>query len=309
MDGRLIGINTAIYSQSGGSIGIGFAIPSNMVRSVVAGFSGGGRLRAAVARRLGPGRDRDLAQAFGLRRPTGVLVEEVCQRRSGRAGRHPHRATSCWRSTAGRSTTRRRCATASPRCRSASSVDMLVWRQREERTLAAAGARRTGGSAARTRWNSEGAQPLAGATVANLSPALAEELGTDRYYRGVVVLSVVAGSNAAPDRAAARRPHPLGQRRGRDVQLRAAQAGRADARSAGRSSSAAATSASTSSSAAELAAQGEGPGYLAVPGAGAAAARRPAAAAAAGGGRRARTICWRRTGRSAACWRPASSPR
>ena len=45
MDGRLIGINTAIYSQSGGSIGIGFAIPSNMVRSVVAGFTSLGRLQ------------------------------------------------------------------------------------------------------------------------------------------------------------------------------------------------------------------------------------------------------------------------
>ena len=37
MAGQLVGINTAIYSRSGGSIGIGFAIPSNMVRAVVAG--------------------------------------------------------------------------------------------------------------------------------------------------------------------------------------------------------------------------------------------------------------------------------
>ena len=36
MDGQLVGINTAIFSRSGGSIGIGFAIPSNMVRAVVA---------------------------------------------------------------------------------------------------------------------------------------------------------------------------------------------------------------------------------------------------------------------------------
>ena len=34
MDGRLVGINSAIYSRSGGSLGIGFAIPSNMVRTV-----------------------------------------------------------------------------------------------------------------------------------------------------------------------------------------------------------------------------------------------------------------------------------
>src|SRR5690606_41123132 len=35
MAGELVGINTAIFSQTGGSIGIGFAIPSNMVRAVV----------------------------------------------------------------------------------------------------------------------------------------------------------------------------------------------------------------------------------------------------------------------------------
>src|SRR5688572_21111418 len=43
-DGKLVGINTAIYSQSGGSIGIGFAIPSNIVRAVVDAEAHGGKL-------------------------------------------------------------------------------------------------------------------------------------------------------------------------------------------------------------------------------------------------------------------------
>ncbi len=43
MNGRLAGINTAIYSRSGGSQGIGFAIPANMVRVVVASAKGGGK--------------------------------------------------------------------------------------------------------------------------------------------------------------------------------------------------------------------------------------------------------------------------
>ena len=43
MDGRLIGINTAIFSQSGGSHGIGFAIPANMVQAVVDSARGGDR--------------------------------------------------------------------------------------------------------------------------------------------------------------------------------------------------------------------------------------------------------------------------
>ena len=50
MDGKLVGINTAIFSRSGGSIGIGFAIPSNMVATVVAAAGAGRPARAALAR-------------------------------------------------------------------------------------------------------------------------------------------------------------------------------------------------------------------------------------------------------------------
>ena len=45
MDGRLVGINTAIFSRSGGSHGIGFAIPSNMVRLVVQAALKGGKMQ------------------------------------------------------------------------------------------------------------------------------------------------------------------------------------------------------------------------------------------------------------------------
>ena len=55
--GRLIGINTAIYSRSGGSIGIGFAIPANMVRTVVASAIEWRQGLAAMERRRSPGRD------------------------------------------------------------------------------------------------------------------------------------------------------------------------------------------------------------------------------------------------------------
>ena len=51
LDGKLLGINTAIFSRGGGSIGIGFAIPANMVRTVVACAARGGEIVRAVARR------------------------------------------------------------------------------------------------------------------------------------------------------------------------------------------------------------------------------------------------------------------
>ncbi|MGB7259478.1 MAG: trypsin-like peptidase domain-containing protein, partial [Pseudolabrys sp.] len=75
MSGRLVGINTAIFSRSGGSQGVGFAIPANMVRVVVASARGGGHavkrpwLGAKLQAVTG-----DLAESLGLKRPTGALV-------------------------------------------------------------------------------------------------------------------------------------------------------------------------------------------------------------------------------------------
>ena len=76
--GRLVGINTAIFSRSGGSQGIGFAIPANMVRVVVASAKSGGaavkrpwlgaKLQAVTA---------DIADSMGLKRPAGALVASV----------------------------------------------------------------------------------------------------------------------------------------------------------------------------------------------------------------------------------------
>src|SRR6202051_1429590 len=75
INGRLVGINSAIYSRSGGSQGIGFAIPSNMVRVVVASAKGGS---AAVKRPWLGAKLQDvtpeIAESLGLKRPSGALV-------------------------------------------------------------------------------------------------------------------------------------------------------------------------------------------------------------------------------------------
>jgi serine protease Do len=68
MDGRLVGINTAIFSQSGGSIGIGFAIPSNMVRVIVAAAESGGRIVRPWIGVTGQPVTPDLARGLGLER-------------------------------------------------------------------------------------------------------------------------------------------------------------------------------------------------------------------------------------------------
>ena len=78
MHGRLIGINTAIYSKTGASNGIGFAIPSNMVRAVLAGEQKDGRvLRPWIGASVQP-LTKEIRDAMGLKDGvSGVLVRGV----------------------------------------------------------------------------------------------------------------------------------------------------------------------------------------------------------------------------------------
>src|SRR5580658_6778408 len=88
MSGRMVGLNSAIYSRSGGSQGIGFAIPANMVRIVVASAEGGsGAVKrpwlGAKLQEVTP----DIADSLGLQRPSGALVASVvADSPAGRAG-------------------------------------------------------------------------------------------------------------------------------------------------------------------------------------------------------------------------------
>jgi Do/DeqQ family serine protease len=77
MRGQLIGINTAIYSRSGGSVGIGFSIPSNMVQNVVQSAEAGQKI---VRPWLGAGFQdvtQDIADSLGFARPEGAMIVDV----------------------------------------------------------------------------------------------------------------------------------------------------------------------------------------------------------------------------------------
>jgi serine protease Do len=194
MEGRLIGINTAIYSRSGGSIGIGFAVPSNMVHSVVAGFSGSGRLQRPWIGAWGQAVTNDIAQALGLRRPAGVLIEEVAD--GGPADRAGIRTGDVLLEVNGHpvddpEALNYRVATLPLN----SSADVLLWRRGAQQAVTIA-VRAAPEDPPRNEVELSGSQPLAGATVGTLSPALAEEMGIERFYRGVVVLAVRPGTPA-----------------------------------------------------------------------------------------------------------------
>ena len=75
--GELVGVNTAIYSRTGGSVGIGFAIPAEMVKRVVDAAINGGTFVRPWLGLAGQSVSFDIARAQGLDRPVGVMVTEV----------------------------------------------------------------------------------------------------------------------------------------------------------------------------------------------------------------------------------------
>ena len=77
LQGEVIGLNTAIFSQSGGSIGIGFAIPINVVKGVVAQLQAHGKVIRGWLGVAIQDVTSDLAKSFGLKNTEGALVSDV----------------------------------------------------------------------------------------------------------------------------------------------------------------------------------------------------------------------------------------
>ena len=75
--GRILGINTAILSQSGGSIGIGFAIPSNMAKNVMISLIQTGEVRRGYLGVSIGDLDPELAEQFGTENTNGAVVTQV----------------------------------------------------------------------------------------------------------------------------------------------------------------------------------------------------------------------------------------
>jgi serine protease Do len=194
LDGRLIGINTAIYSQTGGSVGIGFATPSNIVERMIATGAQGGRI---IRPWLGISMQRvtpDLAAGLGLSRPAGLIVKDVFPGGpAAKAGLKRNDVIVGIREQAidDEAALRFRLATLSV----GTVVPVRIVRGGKEITLDLKLAAPPE-DPPRDLAMLDGRQPLSGATVVNLSPAVAEELGLSEWRPGVVVTQVKPGAYA-----------------------------------------------------------------------------------------------------------------
>lgn len=196
MQGELIGINTAIFSRGGGSNGVGFAIPANLVNVFVqsAQKGEGAFVRPFIGATFEPVTS-EVAEALGLQTARGALVSSVLEGSpasdagikpgqviiavNGIPVEHPD-ALGYRLTTVGVGKTARMTVSENGTQR---DVEMTLTQApestpRDERLL-------------------EGRNPLAGAVIANLSPRLADELRMPTGKTGVVVTSTKSGSPAA----------------------------------------------------------------------------------------------------------------
>jgi Do/DeqQ family serine protease len=195
MDGDLIGINSAIFSRSGTSSGVGFAIPASMVRRVVDNAVGGAT--TVVRPWLGVKGETvsaDIARSLGLDRPQGVVVTQVWTGGPGeRAGLREGDLIT---------------AIDGAEVNDQGGLNFRVGLHDPNETVEVTYLRDGRRQTARARISSLPGDPdtdratvvqsgaLAGARVLALNPALADSLGGDPFSTGVIVGGVQRGSYA-----------------------------------------------------------------------------------------------------------------
>lgn len=198
MQGRLIGINTAIFSRSGGSNGIGFAVPSNMVRVALDSSQTGDTLRRPWIGASFQEVTSDIALSLGMERPRGALVQEVFPGGpADKAGIQPGDIVLAINGNPVPHVNALGYRLTTVGIGNDATFRLLSRGQRKRVALTLMQAPETV-PANETRIPER--TSLGGATVANLSPALAERLKIPPSLSGVIVVEVERGSFAAANR-------------------------------------------------------------------------------------------------------------
>jgi serine protease Do len=195
MDGRLVGINTAIFSRTGGSVGIGFAVPSYMVSTIVRSAVTGKPLVRPWLSLRATEVSAEIASAMGLERPSGILIETV--QPSGPADRAGLKRGDVIFEVDRRpvddvQNLRFRLAT-----RGIGEKVTLSVRRRGQVLHLPFALQAPPEVPPRDTSVLQGTHPLAGAKVLNLSPAVAAEVGFDESEIGVLTIDIARGSWAS----------------------------------------------------------------------------------------------------------------
>jgi Do/DeqQ family serine protease len=194
MTGRLVGINSAIYSRSGGSQGIGFAIPANMVRVVVTSAKSGGKAvrrpwLGAKLQVVTP----EIAESLGLKTPSGALVASVVAGSpAARAGLKSSDLIMAIDGQAIEDPNAFDYRFATHPLGGTSQVDV----QRGGKPVRLVVPLETAPDGGRNEITLTARSPFQGAKVANISPAVADELHLDADTEGVVITEIGDDSTA-----------------------------------------------------------------------------------------------------------------
>ncbi len=187
MKGRLVGINTMIFSRSGGSNGIGFAIPSNQVKIVVDSAASGKKIkRPWFGARLEPV-TAGIAEALGREKVAGALVSQVY--RDSPAANAGLRAGDVIVTIDGRDIADPRSFNYRFTTRGIGGRANLGVLRRGRIVTIKVPLREAPGLGLDRAQNLRGEHPFDGTKVADISPILADELGLSEL-EGVIVLEV-----------------------------------------------------------------------------------------------------------------------
>ena len=197
--GELVGVNTAIFSQSGGNMGIGFAVPSNMVRTILDQLVKSGRVVRGWLGVSIQDLSSDLASQFGVSDPKGVLVSDVLDgspaKRAGLErgdvivefdGKTVENPTQL-RNAVAQTAIGKKATVKFIRDKGARSVEVAIVEQ--PKTVAEAGSEESGESATP-------ASLLSDIEVRELNGELASRLGLSTGERGVVIVRIRSGTVA-----------------------------------------------------------------------------------------------------------------
>jgi serine protease Do len=194
--GELVGINSQILSPSGGNIGIGFAVPSNMAKNVMDQLVAGGRVRRGQLGVVVQGMTSDLAAGLGLNQTTGALVSDVTEGSAAdKAGLERGDVILSYqgRPVVDTNTLRNEIAATKP----GTAVTLEVLRDGKKSEMRATLGELAAAATEDVRTEGRSGEARFGLALQPLTPDLADQLDLPRNASGVVIADVDPSGRAA----------------------------------------------------------------------------------------------------------------